>query len=422
MTDVEVWVAIGGRDVRAGTLHTRRRGRAETATLRYEAAYLEDPDAYALDPLCPLSLTPARTGAGTALFGSLSDCCPDRWGRTLIARAERRAAAAEDRDPRSFGEVDILLGVRDDLRQGALRFRTSAGGPFVAEPQDGVPELTALPELLALADRADGDDATYMELLRLVRAGSSLGGARPKAHVVDLAGRVSIAKLPSASQDTWDVMAWEKVALDLAGLAGIAVPASRLHRVGGRGVLVVERFDRGPPDDEGPPLRTDYRSAMTLCERRDGDTGSYLEIAEVIEEHAPTATRDLAQLWRRMAFSVLITNVDDHLRNHGFLHAGKGSWQLAPAFDLNPNPLAPALLATALDEVRTEASVGLLLEVAPWFRLERAAALAVLGDVSEAVASWRRVASAAGLGVAAQRAMAPAFEHQRARDAAALVS
>lgn len=417
MTDVQVWVSIHGRDLQAGTLHARRRGRTETATLRYEPTYLEDPDAYALDLLCPLSLVPSHTGPRSALFGALSDCCPDRWGRTLIARAERSAAATESREPRHLAEVDFLLGVRDDLRQGALRFRTSIDGQFLAEAKDGVFAMAGLPELLALADRAESDDATHEELLRLVRAGSSLGGARPKAHVVDLDGRISIAKLPSAAQDTWDVMAWEKVALDLADRAGIDVPAAQLHRVGGRSVLVVERFDRAPSDG----LRIGYRSAMTMCERSDGDTGSYLEIAEAIEEHSPSVTRDLVQLWRRMAFSVLITNVDDHLRNHAFLHAGGATWRLAPAFDLNPDPHAPAVLSTALDEARTEASIGLLLDVAPWFRLERIAALTVLGEVGEAVASWRRVASAAGLGAPAQRAMAPAFEHQRARDAAALV-
>ena len=297
---VEVVVSDGGADVEAGTLFSHRRGRTESATFVYAPAYVTRPGAYELDPSLPLGTAPSQTPVGQTIFGALSDCAPDRWGRTLINRAEARAAREAGRTLRALGDVDYLLGVRDDLRQGALRFRIG-GGPFLAPDDVGVPALTDLPELLDLADAAERDDVSLLELRRLVRVGSSLGGARPKAHVRHPDGRVAIAKFPSAAQDTWNVMAWEKVALDVAQRAGITVPASRLLTLAGRHVLVVDRFDRTPAG-----ARVGYVSAMTMLRASDGDQRSYLEIAEAIEERSARAGQDLAQLWRRLLFNVLI--------------------------------------------------------------------------------------------------------------------
>lgn len=254
-----------------------------------------------------------HTRVKRALFGALTDCAPDRWGRTLMARREAALAREEGRAARSLGEVDYLLGVRDDLRQGALRL-SLGNGPFLADDITGVPALADLPALLNLAQRAENDTADLSDLQRLVRVGSSLGGARPKAHVRDSNGRIAIAKFPSASHDTWNVMAWEKVALDLASRAGIEVPTSRLLKLAGRNVLIVDRFDR---TETG--ARIGYVSAMTKIEASDGEQRSYLEIAEVIERVSPQVTEELHQLWRRIVFSILISNTDDHLRNHGFL-------------------------------------------------------------------------------------------------------
>lgn len=331
MTDIQVYAAIDDKDVLAGTAYVRRRRGHESASFAYDQAYLAHPGAYALDPLLPLTSGTHQTRAGQTLFGAFSDCAPDRWGRTLIKRREAVLARTEGRVARSLGEVEFLLGVRDDLRQGALRFRRS-GGLFLAEDGQGVPALTDLPSLLELADKAERGTADVTDLQRLVRAGSSLGGARPKAHVRGANGRIAIAKFPSTSDDTWNVMAWEKVALDLAKASRITVPESRLLDLAGRHVLVVDRFDRSA--DGG---RIGYASAMTMLEASDGDARSYLEIAEVIETTSRRATAELQELWRRIAFSVLISNTDDHLRNHGFL-ADRGSWTLSPAFDVNPNP------------------------------------------------------------------------------------
>jgi serine/threonine-protein kinase HipA len=415
-SDIEVHVARGDRNLLAGRMYSRRRRGSESASFVYDDRYLADPDAYALDPALPLVTGTLQTAVGHALFGAFSDSLPDRWGRTLIQRAGRARAKAAATAPRSMSEADLLLGVRDDLRQGALRFRLSNQVPFMATEDSGVPVLTDLPVLLAIAARAERDTAGYEDLQRLLRAGSSLGGARPKAHVLGAAGRVAIAKFPSPSSDTWNVMAWEKVALDLARDGGVTVPDSQLIRIGDRHVLVIDRFDRRGA------ARIGYASAKTMLEAGQGDQRSYLEIAAVIEERSTAATAELRQLWRRMAFSILISNTDDHLRNHGFLHERGESWTLSPAFDLNPNPGPGAkYLSTSIDFTDTRASIDTLMSVAAYFRLDTGDALAVLAEVTQAVVRWRSVAKSHGLLPQDLGVMEPAFEHAeggRARELA----
>lgn len=404
MTGIDVHVEIDGRDVLAGTLYAHRRRATESASFAYDSSYLAHPGAYALDPLLPLTTGAHQTGAGRALFGAFSDCAPDRWGRTLVKRREAAIAREEGRAVRSLGEVDYLLGVRDDLRQGALRFRQD-DGPFLAEDDKGVPALTDLPALLDLAAKAESDTADLSELQRLVHVGSSLGGARPKAHVLGATGRIAIAKFPSSNDGMGAVTAWEKVALDLAAAAGVIVPESQLVDLAGRSVLIVERFDRTAGGQ-----RIGYASAMTMLEASNGDQRSYLEIAETIETTSRRATAELRQLWRRIVFSVLISNTDDHLRNHGFLHERGESWRLSPAFDLNPNP-DPGVkhLNTAIDDGDTTASTELALDVAAHFRLTAAEARAVLGEVAAAIGEWPKVAAGHGLADAEIERMEPAF-------------
>jgi serine/threonine-protein kinase HipA len=408
---IEVFVAGAERNVLAGRLYPHRHRGAESASFVYADSYLAGPESYALDPALPLVAGTLQTPTGRSLFGAFTDSSPDRWGRMLIARAERARAGAEGTAPRAVREVDLLLGVRDDLREGALRFRLDDEPYFRAAENSGVPALTDLPVLLDIAARAESDSAGYEQLRQLIRAGSSLGGARPKAHVITASGHVAIAKFPSASTDSWNVMAWEKVALDLARAAGVSVESSQLIRIRDRHVLIADRFDRRGA------MRVGYASAMTMLEAGPGDQRSYLEIAAVIEERSSAATRDLQQLWRRMAFSVLISNTDDHLRNHGFLHERGESWRLSPAFDLNPNPdPGPKYLSTAIDFTDTRARVDTLMSVAGYFRLDADAAL-VLADVINAVAAWRDVAKSHGLMSREIELMKPAFEHPEAERA-----
>lgn len=419
MSAVEVWVSIGGVDVRAGTLypHRRRGGSTESASFTYLDEYLANPRAHSLEPGLPLEAGAHQSAIGHPMFGAFGDSAPDRWGRTLVTRREIAQARVEAREPRSLGEVDYLLGVRDDLRQGALRFRRG-GGPFEAVEDRGVPALTDLPELLALAARAEADSADLPDLQRLIRDGSSLGGARPKAHVRDADGNLAIAKFPSAAHDTWNVMAWEKVALELAAQAGITVPESTLLNLAGRSVLVVDRFDRTRDADGGPAGRVGYVSAMTMLQSTDGQQGSYLEIAEAIETRSSHATADLRQLWRRIVFSILISNTDDHLRNHGFLHEDGDTWRLSPAFDINPDPApGPKHLSTAIDLADDTASISLALTVADYFRLGTEEAANVVAQVQTVVSHWARVARQHGLSSQEVTAMAWAFDAHSARAA-----
>jgi serine/threonine-protein kinase HipA len=415
-SSVEVVVQIDGEDILAGRLWSHRRRGAESATFAYDADYLAHPDAYALDPALKLDGAPQQTAVGRAIFGAFSDCAPDRWGRRLLGRAERRRVRREGGAERSFGEIDYLLGVRDDLRQGALRFRDPDSDTYRADEQSGIPHLVALPKLLGAAERLERDEANDDELKMLLRGGSSLGGARPKAHVLDQNGRVAIAKFPSAAGDEWDVIRWEGVALQLARTAGISVPESTLHTIDGKAVLIVDRFDRAAD------VRIGYVSAMTMLEAGDGDTGSYLDIADVIKLHSHETGCDLRQLWRRIAFSILISNTDDHLRNHGFLRTSSSGWTLSPAFDINPDPRpGPKRLSTAVDYSDTAASIHRLIDVADDFRLKPSDAPQILDEVSSAVAGWRSAAERVGLSHAAADQMAPAFEHDQAERAQELV-
>jgi serine/threonine-protein kinase HipA len=412
---IDVYVAVGKRDLFAGRLYPHRRRGVESASFIYNDGYLADSDAYALDPSLPLVTGSLQTSVGRALFGAFSDCAPDRWGRTLLVRREAARAKEAGTAARSLSESDVLLGVRDDLRQGAMRFRLSEDGPYLAQ-DSGVPVLTDLPALLDIAERVESDIADYGDLNRLFRAGSSLGGARPKAHVMNSDGRIAIAKFPSAGSDTWNVMAWEKVALDLARRAGITVPDSQLIRIGDRTVLIVDRFDRRGAD------RIGYASAMTMLEAGDGDQRSYLEIAQVIEERSPAATDELRQLWRRICFTILISNTDDHLRNHGFLHERAESWRLSPAFDMNPNPApGPKELSTGVDYDDFRASIGTLMGIAEYFRMDAQKAVGVLAQVADAVGHWRATATSQGLSQAEIEKMAPAFEHAEREQAESIV-
>jgi serine/threonine-protein kinase HipA len=410
--EVEVVVQIGGEDVLAGRLWSHRRRGRESATFSYAPEYLAHRDAYELDPTLPLAAGAQQTPLGRPIFGAFSDCAPDRWGRRLMQRAEHRRARHELGAERSLGEIDYLLGVRDDLRQGALRLRDPATAIYMADEHRGVPHLLDLPRLLGAAERLEREEDGDADLQTLLRAGSSLGGARPKAHVLDETGWVAIAKFPSPANDEWDVMRWEALALGLARAAGISVPDHALHVLDGKAVLIVDRFDRAGA------RRVGYVSAMTMLETVDHEQGSYLDLAEVIEAHSAGAGEDLRQLWRRIAFSILISNTDDHLRNHGFLRASTAGWSLSPAFDLNPDPRpGPKHLSTAIDYDTTEARLDALMDVAEYFRLARDDAHTVLREVAGATSRWRSAATRLGLDGPAIQYMAPAFEHDQARAA-----
>jgi serine/threonine-protein kinase HipA len=411
---VEVVVELGGEEVIAGRLYSHRRSGQESATFVYATDYLAHAEAYEIDPSLPLVTGQQHTPARLEMFRAFGDTAPDRWGRTIIDRRERQRAEEAGETPSTHGEIDYLLGVRDDLRQGALRFRDPGSEAFLATEVHGVPMLTDLPKLLTAAERIEENNETAEDLRILFEVGSSLGGSRPKAHLLDKDGSISIAKFPSSTQDSWNVMAWEKVALDLAHEAGIRVTESRLLSVADRNILIVRRFDR-----EGTK-RIGYASAITMLETADHEEHSYLEIAEVIETRSPRASDDLVELWRRIAFNILISNTDDHLRNHAFLHTQANQWRLSPAFDLNPNPKRIGYLRTSVDGGDREASVERLLRVSPYFRLKDDEARETLAAVVAAVLQWRKLAASHGLKREAIREIEPAFEHEQLAKARSL--
>ena len=392
----------------AGRLWTRTRGARDSATFEYDPAWLASPRRFSLEPALNVGPGPFHTSANQPLFGSIGDSAPDRWGRALMRRAERRRAAQQGRTPRTLRATDYLLGVADETRQGALRFALAAGGPFLATDEHGsIPPLVELPRLLAAADGVAGGTETDHDLRMLLAPGSSLGGARPKASVRDLDGNLAIAKFPDPGDEV-DRVLWEAVALRLAGKAGIQVPAWRIVPVGGRPVLLLRRFDRTGA------TRIPFLSALSLLQAADGEARSYLEIADGLRRYGALAREDLRALWRRIAFSILISNTDDHLRNHGFLNAGRTGWRLSPAYDLNPVPteLGPRILSTAITLDDCAASLALALEVAAYFELGLDDAQQIVAEVGRSVSGWRSEAESLGLDPAEIDRMASAFEHE----------
>lgn len=391
---VLVYADTTGEPVVVGSLvfdaAIRRRAGVST-TFTYDPTWLARPDAYAIDP--QLSLF-GRSSTVPGLPGCFQDCSPDRWGRNLVEKRLRALALREGTSQRTLTDVDYLLGVSDLTRQGALRLRhdsaAAPSGPFI-DPDTVVPKLLELPRLLAAADAVERDPDDQTAVKDLLDAGSgSLGGARPKASVRE-GERLMIAKFPHRD-DTWDVMAWEATALDLAEAAGISVPGRRLTRINGRAVLILDRFDRTPDGRRVP-----YISAMTLVGRSDGDVSDYTDVCDAISDEGAATALDLEALWRRVAFSVAIHNTDDHLRNHGFTRA-PGGWTLAPAFDLNPNPDLGAARVTGIDGARVINDETLGLEsLAAECRLDASRRSQIVTEILDAITGWENVARTRGV-------------------------
>ena len=362
---VLVFVDLGGVPHRAGRLWSRSRRGQESASFEYDKTWLAHPERFALEPALTLGPGPYHTRSGKALFGAIGDSSPDRWGRLLMRRAERGRAARAGSAPRTLLEIDFLLLVDDESRHGALRFADQEGSPFLAgESPTRVPPLVDLPKLLSASERVIGETNTDEDLRLLLAPGSSLGGARPKASVRDRAGHLAFAKFPHQADDI-DIERWEALALTLAGRAGIVVPEWRIETVAGKTVLLLRRFDR----TEG--CRVPFMSAMSMLGADDNDFRSYLEIVDALRQFGAEPATDIRGLWRRIVFNVLISNADDHLRNHGFLYERGRGWRLSPAYDLNPVPVdvRPRVLSVAITIDDPAASLGLAMEVAEYFDL-----------------------------------------------------
>ena len=406
-TAVLVYVDLQGEPVHVGSLWSRVRGRRESASFEYEASWLEHPERFALEPALTLAPGPFHTLPEKAPSGAIGDSAPDRWGRALMQRAERRNAQREGRTRRTLFEVDYLLFVDDEARQGALRFSETPGGPFLAEPGGSrIPPLVELPRLLSAAERVGSEEEDDEDLRILIRPGSSLGGARPKASVRDGDGHLALAKFPDR-RDDFSIVTWEGVALSLAEKAGVVVPEWRMEAIDGRPVLIVRRFDRVAG------WRVPFLSAMSMLGANDNEPHSYLEIADALTQYGAATREDSEQLWRRIVFNVLISNTDDHLRNHGFLYGGGVGWRLCPAYDLNPTPVetGPRVLSTAIDTDDPTASLDLALATAEYYGIKAPDAKAIVIEVARAVSDWRAAAARWNISPREMDRMASAFDH-----------
>jgi serine/threonine-protein kinase HipA len=407
--EVLVYVDLDGVPHLTGRLWARLHKNKEGATFEYDPQWLKHPARFSLEPALTLGSGAFHTPPDTPLFGAIGDSAPDRWGRVLMRRMSRRLAERAGRAVHTLREIDYLLMVDDEARQGALRFAEQAGGPFLA-PHDAtrIPPLLELPRLLAAAERVIDEKDTDEDLRLLFAPGSSLGGARPKASVRLRDGSLAIAKFPRRDDDI-NTVAWETVALALARKAGIAVPAARLEKVAGKPVLIVTRFDRAKGS-----RRTPFLSAMSMLGAKDHETRSYLEFVDVLRQYGAAPREDIEALWRRVVFMILISNTDDHLRNHAFLYEGQNGWRLSPAYDLNPVPadIKPRVLVTAITEEDTTASLALAFEVAGYFEVSDARAKEIAAEVGAAVSSWRAVSARHGIARQEIDRMASAFDHE----------
>ena len=413
MVDIEVCLELRGLCRPVGIMRRHAGRGSERVTFTYTGDWTSSPLGFAIDPSLPLAPGTFRPAAGHIAFGAIADSAPDSWGRSLMRRRERREAEREGRSVRTLQETDFLLGVSDEARLGALRFRHSGDNVLQAPREIATPGLVALGRLRNAAERVLQGVETDEDLLAIFAPGSSLGGARPKASVVDQRGDLSIAKFPKES-DEYSLERWEAIALDLAEAAGIQAAAHEIHEDRGRPIFVSRRFDRNGGH------RIPFISALSMTEHRDGERGSYLEIVDALTTHGARAAADRVELFKRIAFSVLVSNTDDHLRNHAFLRFDSSGWTLSPAYDINPTPpdLKARILATNIDFDDGTCSIELLRSVAEEFSLKLADADAMIRDVARVTRTWRHAARRRGAAEAEIRRMEGAFEH--AEQAAAL--
>lgn len=402
---VLVYIDLNGNPTLVGRLWTRVRNGRESASFEYDIHWLNNPDRFSLEPALMLAPGPYHVTGDKPLFGAIGDSAPDRWGRMLIRRAERREAEMEGRTPRSLWEIDYLLRVNDETRSGALRFKEVENGSFVTEGRTmRVPPLIHLPNLLSATEHLSSHEETDSDLKLLLAPGSSLGGARPKASVMGKDKQLYIAKFPQKS-DEYHVVLWEALALTLAAQANIVVPKFRLEMVSNKAVLLLQRFDRINSQ------RIPFLSAMSMLGANDNEMHSYLEMVDALRQQGEKSTQDSIELWRRIIFNIMISNTDDHLRNHGFLYSGAG-WRLSPAYDLNPVPLdiRPRILSTAIDFNDATGSIELALSVIDYFGISLNQAKNIIAEVAAVVSQWQKQARQLGIPNHEIERMTSAFE------------
>ncbi len=374
--------------------------RGASVFFEYASEWLQRDDAFAIDP----TSLPLQRGAhhGATLFGAIHDCGPDRWGKILIERAVRKKVLTQ----KPYRDIDYVLALDDVARVGALRFRPNAGSPFLAASAGKLPPLVRLNALLRATEAVHSETETAQDLRFLLGAGSPLGGARPKSAVSLADERLAMAKFPKPD-DTRDIAAGEILALTLAAQSGIQVAEHRLVPVGGHSVAVITRFDRAGEK------RIPFISAASLLGLPHGDAGAYTLLADGIRQFGNNVPGDLRELWRRLVFSLLSSNYDDHLHNHGFLMREPGRWSLSPAYDINPVPELDRIRTnkTSITEDQDEPSIANALAAAPRFGVKTTESKEILGEVFTAVSGWRKTGRQLRLKASTLDAYASAFVH-----------
>jgi serine/threonine-protein kinase HipA len=411
-------VFLGDEPKGAGILHYDAVGSRERSAFAYTETWLGAADRFALEPALPLVAGPQfhrKLPHGSVFHGAFADTEPDGWARRVILRdhAKRRQAArraGKEPEPVQLQAIDFLLAVDDASRVGALRFQDEAG-VFCRATEPGrrtAPPLIELKQLISATCAIETESETAADLAYLRGRGTSLGGMRPKCTVVDEDGQLAVGKFPSV-KDERPVTKGEVLAMQLARSCGLRVAEARLVDSEGMPVTLIRRFDRTTGGGRIP-----YVSAATLlgADPADPREHSYAEMVDALRMHGADSQSDIEELWQRIAYCVLITNVDDHLRNHGFLHAGRGLWRLAPAFDLNPFPDRVRELKTWISEdAGPEATIEALLSVLPYFRISRTRANAILSRMDRALSRWQETALALGMTNQEIDQFADAFEH-----------
>ena len=379
---------------------------SQTVTFEYVPEWLRREDACAIDPTA-LPLRPGPKHSAT-LFGVMQDCGPDRWGRVLIERAVRKRVL--NRKP--YRDIDYVLALDDVARVGALRFRLHTDGPFLAAGTGKLPPLMRLQALLRATEAVHTESETAQDLRFLLGAGSPLGGARPKCAISLTDDGLAIAKFPKPD-DTRDIAAGEILALAIAREAGINTAEHRLVFVGKQSVAVITRFDRRKK------LRIPFISAASLLGADPGSSAAYTQLGDGIRQFGHDVPGDLRELWRRMIFSLLASNYDDHLRNHGFLMLAPGRWSLSPAYDLNPVPEMDRARVNKMATTEDEGppTIAGALNAAPRFGLQPVDARRILREVVAAVSGWRKTGLRLGIRPTTLEAYASAFEQPLMKEA-----
>jgi len=392
-----------------GTIYLSQIRGKEFCSFEYDHNWLQNQN-MVLDPDLQLYSGRQFITDEKIIFGVFADSCPDRWGRRLMNRREELRARERQEKPKKLLESDYLLGVYDESRMGALRFKTDLDGDFLSNDEEfATPPWTSLRELeqASLAFEADSNPLDTKWLKQLLAPGSSLGGARPKASVLAPDGSLWIAKFPS-KHDDFNSGAWEMVVHDLAMLCKLNVPEAKAENFSKLGTtFLVKRFDR--IDDQ----RIHFSSAMTMLGKTDGasaaDGSSYLEIASFLKANGGTPKKDLIELWKRIVFSMAVSNTDDHFRNHGFLLTNSG-WELSPLYDVNPDIYGEYL---SLNVNKNESSIDfdLALRSARYYGVNESEASAFISTIKNTVKNnWESLAKKYRISRNEIIRMAPAFQ------------